>query len=215
MSDDVRDNILSPAHWIRILYMALFAVICWVLGIILTVLVILQALFSLITGKDNENLRHLGAALSKYFYQILLFLTYKSDDKPFPFAPFPDTAAAAPLDPGGSPGSTAAGSPPPGGPENPSAPVAGARPASMASHDPVAKADFVTEHEPDPVGHPPNGGAAAEPARASAGDDVFADISFTGSRQGNGPRREAPASAGETAAGASEEGQRRQDDGLQ
>lgn len=151
MSDAVRDNILSPAQWLRILYMVIFAVVSWALGIVLTVLIVLQALFSLVTGKDNENLRQLGGSLSKYYYQILLFLTYKSEEKPFPFAPFPDTPGAAPLDPVAP------------APVDPVAPVSpagsGAPQARATAHastvntpSPVASADFVSEHEPEVAG---------------------------------------------------------------
>ena len=89
MNDEIKDNILSQSQWLRILWMALYAVVCWVLGIVMTVLVVGQALFSLITGSDNDNLRQLGANLSIYFYQILGFLTYNTDEKPFPFSAFP------------------------------------------------------------------------------------------------------------------------------
>ncbi|MDT8397838.1 MAG: DUF4389 domain-containing protein [Pseudomonadales bacterium] len=89
MNDDLKENILAPGQWLRILYMAFFGVVCWLLGIILSVLIVAQALFSLITGTDNPNLRRLGGVLGMYFFQVLQFLTYNSQDKPFPFADFP------------------------------------------------------------------------------------------------------------------------------
>src|SRR5690606_31398750 len=105
-SADFKTNILSPQHWLRILIMVFFAVVTWVLGIIFTVLVVAQALFSLVTGRDNPNLRQLGGALSLYFYQVLRFLVYRSDFRPFPFAPFPidDEAEGDPLAARGEPG---------------------------------------------------------------------------------------------------------------
>lgn len=90
MSDEIKENILSPSQWLRILFMALFGLICWVLGLVITALVLGQALFSIITGKDNSHLRHAGDVLTQYFNQILRFLTYSSEDKPFPFAPLPE-----------------------------------------------------------------------------------------------------------------------------
>src|SRR5690554_7505126 len=163
MSDAVRDNILSPAQWLRILYMVIFAVVSWALGLVLTVLIVLQALFSLVTGKDNENLRELGGALSKYYYQILLYLTYKSDNKPFPFAPFPDTPGAAPLDPVA-----------PDDPLQPDTPPRSDEPrgsggrrhaSTVNTPSPVADADFLSEREPEVVG---TVNTAAEPAPAPA-----------------------------------------------
>ena len=89
MKEELKENILQPSQWIRVLYMVLFFIICWVIEIVLIVVVIGQALFSIITGKDNENLRSFGKSLSYYIYQILQFLTYNSEQKPFPFSDWP------------------------------------------------------------------------------------------------------------------------------
>lgn len=89
MSDDFSENIRKPSHWLRILFMVGFIIALYVTGIILLVVVIAQAVFSLVTGGDNRNLRGLGANLTAFVRETLLFLTYNSDRKPFPFAPFP------------------------------------------------------------------------------------------------------------------------------
>ena len=186
MSDAVRDNILSAAQWLRILFMAMFAVVSWALGIVLTVLIVLQALFSLVTGKDNENLRELGGALSKYFYQILLFLTYKSDNKPFPFAPFPDTPGAAPLDPVAPDDPLQPDRPPQ--PHEPRDAGGRRRASTVNTPSPVADADFVSEHEPEVVG---TVNTAAQPAPAprvvDEDADEFAGTGFTEPRAAVSP----------------------------
>ena len=89
MNDEMKTNLSSEKPWLRLLYMILFACLVQVAGALMWVLVILQFLFSLFTGSDNENLRGFGAALSRYVYQTLQFLTYNSEDKPFPFADWP------------------------------------------------------------------------------------------------------------------------------
>jgi hypothetical protein len=40
----------------------------------------------------------LGQNLSTYLYQITLFLTFKTDEMPFPFLPFPDGTPGSKLD---------------------------------------------------------------------------------------------------------------------
>ena len=89
MSDDrveeVKKNILSPSQWVRILYMAFYAVVCWVLSIVLIVIIVAQVLISLITGGDNENLRTVGKRVSDYFHNLFNYLVYATDDKPWPF----------------------------------------------------------------------------------------------------------------------------------
>jgi len=89
MSDDISENLKQQSHWLRILFMIGFMVATYVSGVILFVVVVVQALFMLLTGKDNENLRKLGANIAEYVNEILLFLTYNTDRRPFPMAPFP------------------------------------------------------------------------------------------------------------------------------
>lgn len=85
-AEEVKRNILSPAAWVRILYMVFYAVACWVLLFVLPVIIICQVIISLITGMDNSNLRDFGRALSDYFHQAMNYLLYASDEKPWPFS---------------------------------------------------------------------------------------------------------------------------------
>ncbi len=96
MADDIVENLKQPAQWFRIAFMLALAVALYLAGMVLTLLIIAQALFGLLTGADNRNLRELGAALTAYVRQVLDFLTYNSEFKPFPFAPF--AAGEAPVE---------------------------------------------------------------------------------------------------------------------
>lgn len=89
MSDDIVENLKEPSQWKRIGFMLVLAVALYISSMLLTILTLAQALFSLITGSDNVNLRTLGRDLSTYVKQILDFLTYNSEFKPFPFSSFP------------------------------------------------------------------------------------------------------------------------------
>lgn len=88
-NEELKSNLLSSKHWLRLLFMVLFALLFQVATLVMWVLVVLQFLFSLITGRDNRNLRAFGASLSTYIHQTLKFLTYVSDEKPFPFSDWP------------------------------------------------------------------------------------------------------------------------------
>ena len=90
LADNIADNLSRPAHWIRIAYMVALMVAAYIATIVVVVVVIAQALFTLVTGNNNDNLRSFGSSLSIYGKQILDFLTYNSEEKPFPFAPFPE-----------------------------------------------------------------------------------------------------------------------------
>jgi len=69
--------------------MLLFAVLLVAARMVITLVVILQFLVVLVSGDDNENLRNLGQGLGKWVYQAVMFLTFNSDSKPFPFDEWP------------------------------------------------------------------------------------------------------------------------------
>ena len=107
MSDDFVENLKEPSQWLRIAFMIALAVALYVAGVVLTLLTIAQAVFSLLTGKDNENLRALGKDLSTYVHQILEFLTYNSELKPFPFSPYPGSDEVIIVEPTPAPAKSA------------------------------------------------------------------------------------------------------------
>jgi len=84
--EQVKQNLQDTNQWIRILYMVLFWIVLYFSIMVTGVLVFIQVLFSLVTGSDNKNLREFSAGLTKYINQILLFVTYNEERKPFPFA---------------------------------------------------------------------------------------------------------------------------------
>ena len=75
--------------WIRLAYMVLFALLVMAARLLVSIVVILQFALVLVFGRDNENLRNLGQGLGKWVYQAIMFLTFNSDDKPFPFDEWP------------------------------------------------------------------------------------------------------------------------------
>jgi hypothetical protein len=87
--DNIIDNLKQPSVWVRIILMFAFAVVLYPVFLVLLVLMIAQMLFVIITGESNANLRSLGVALSVYIFQIVQFMSYVTDVKPFPFSDFP------------------------------------------------------------------------------------------------------------------------------
>jgi hypothetical protein len=88
-NEQIKSNLTSSKHWLRLIFMLVFAAILQLASIVMWVLVIAQFIFSLITGEDNFNLRKFGRSLSIYIFDTLKFLTYASEEKPFPFADWP------------------------------------------------------------------------------------------------------------------------------
>lgn len=90
MDQQLKSNLTSSHHWLRLVYMVLFAFALQIASLVMWALVVIQFLFALITGSDNASLRSFGSSLSAFIYHALQFLTYNSEDKPYPFADWPE-----------------------------------------------------------------------------------------------------------------------------
>jgi hypothetical protein len=88
--DQIVENLKQPSAWVRVLIMIGFAILLYVIiAPLMFLLMIVQALFTLVTGESNPNLRYLGASVAVYVLQILEFISYNSEIRPFPFTDFP------------------------------------------------------------------------------------------------------------------------------
>jgi len=97
MSDDNQQSMNAAARqavWIRLLFMILFVVIGNVTGWLVIAVGIFQFLCVVITGQKNPQVAHFGDGLSRYLYQVANFVSFGTEDKPFPFAEWPGAAPA-------------------------------------------------------------------------------------------------------------------------
>ena len=81
----VEENIKSRTTWMRFLFMAMCCVLVSLASMVGSVVVVFSFLWVLFTGKVNRELREVGQALATYIYQNIRFLTFNTEDKPFPF----------------------------------------------------------------------------------------------------------------------------------
>ncbi len=95
MEQETKDNLSSRSTWMRVVYMILFAVIFYIVEFVIAVVAVVQFLSTLFTGKANRQLQALGQGVGAYVNEITVFLTYHTDDKPYPFAPWPKGAPGA------------------------------------------------------------------------------------------------------------------------
>jgi len=72
---------------IRGAFMLLFFIAARIVAVIVCFIGLVQFLFTLITRKPNDNLKKLGKDLSVYAAEIIQFLSYSTDRKPWPFSP--------------------------------------------------------------------------------------------------------------------------------
>lgn len=101
-SDDIggpprklEDHLTARTTWLRLLFMVVIAILWGVSRIVLGAVVAFQFLWVLFTGKTNDRLTELGQSLAVYTYQVVRYLTFNTEQRPFPF----DTDWPRPEDP--------------------------------------------------------------------------------------------------------------------
>ncbi len=79
------ENIKSRATWLRLVFMVVFYVLASVASLVASVVIVLGFLWVLFSGETNLRLQRAGQSIASYIYQIIRYLTFNSDEKPYPF----------------------------------------------------------------------------------------------------------------------------------
>ncbi len=90
MDNEIKSSLTATDTWMRGLYMLLFTVIYSVTEFVLGLIVVFQFIHVLFSRDTNERLLDFSSDLSVYIYQMLQFLTFNSEAKPYPFAVWPN-----------------------------------------------------------------------------------------------------------------------------
>lgn len=93
MEHSSQSHFRDVGFWKRALHMVLFAIAYSIAELILAVVILVQFVTILFTGRASEPLLRFGNGLATYVRQILRFLTYNTETMPFPFADWPEEAA--------------------------------------------------------------------------------------------------------------------------
>lgn len=81
----IEENLKSKATWKRFLFMVICSILVWLASIVGAVVVVFGFLMVLFTGEVNRELRGIGQSLAIYIYENIRYLTFNTDDRPFPF----------------------------------------------------------------------------------------------------------------------------------
>lgn len=90
MSEELKENVSDKHTWLRLLFMILFAVLLGLSDLLLLVVVLLQFGFVLFTRRHNDQLLDFGAQLARFRYHTVRYLTFNTEDRPWPFIGWPD-----------------------------------------------------------------------------------------------------------------------------
>ena len=81
----IEENLKSRSTWLRLVFMIAYYFLISVATIVGSVVVVFGFLWVLFTGDVNRQLRQAGQAIAAYMYEIVRYLTYNTDTRPFPF----------------------------------------------------------------------------------------------------------------------------------
>jgi len=84
MNHDTKHNL-----WLRGLHMLLMGLAYQVTGTLLLAVTLIQFVMMLLNDTPKARLLAFGRSLGRYLHQIACFLTFASEDKPFPFSDWP------------------------------------------------------------------------------------------------------------------------------
>jgi hypothetical protein len=90
MKEEIKQRLQKNETWQRILYMLFFIFIYGFAKFLIFAIMLFQLVTLVITGKTNEQLLRFSQNLSTYIYQITIFLTFVSEQQPFPFSAWPN-----------------------------------------------------------------------------------------------------------------------------
>lgn len=84
-SSEIEKNVKEKSTWVRLFFMVVLAFLYGVSRIVVGAVVVVQFFYVLFTGQTKDQLKTFGHSLAIYSYEIIDYLTFNTDLKPFPF----------------------------------------------------------------------------------------------------------------------------------
>ncbi len=88
MQDETKTNLTRESTWFRLIHMIVLIIAFNIAELVIGAVVVFQFLSKLLIGKVNAHLKAFGAEIGVYLSCIVRFLTFETEDKPFPYAPW-------------------------------------------------------------------------------------------------------------------------------
>lgn len=93
MDERLKANLTRSETWLRGLFIVLFAIAFNLAEMLMVAVVVFQFAMTLLTGTRNPRVLQFARQLSTWLYQILLFVTFNRDERPWPFDAWPEAEA--------------------------------------------------------------------------------------------------------------------------
>lgn len=87
-----KENLTNINTWLRVAFIILFGIVFYIaFGWLIWLLVLFQVVTKLLTGGVNPQLLELSPKVTDYANDILRYVTFQSDQKPWPLDKSPST----------------------------------------------------------------------------------------------------------------------------
>jgi len=87
---DLEKGEVDPV-WLRVIYCFLFYLVFWLSEFVLIGLAVVQLCHVVVAGEPQKDLRLFGSKMALFIRQLIDYLVWSSDEKPFPFSDWPDS----------------------------------------------------------------------------------------------------------------------------
>ena len=87
---EVKTNEQPKAGWERVLYTILYLIIGRFISMVLFVIVICQFIYSWVIDEPNEKLLYFTSGLAEYSKQLISYVGFNSEEKPWPVGDWPN-----------------------------------------------------------------------------------------------------------------------------
>lgn len=97
---NAKENLTNINTWLRVAFIILFGIVFYIAyGWLIWLLVLFQVVTKLLTGGVNPQLLEMSPKLTDYANDILRYVTFQSDQKPWPLDKSPTNAPPDEEDP--------------------------------------------------------------------------------------------------------------------
>ena len=88
--EEIETNEREKLGIARALYILLYLIIGRFISMVLFVIAITQYIYSWLTGEPHEKILHFTEDLAEYTKQLVSYVGFNTDEKPWPFGDWPD-----------------------------------------------------------------------------------------------------------------------------
>lgn len=88
--EEIETNGRKRSGFVRVLYTLLYLVIGRFISMVLFVIAITQFIYIWLTGEPNDKILHFTEDLAEYSKQLVSYVGFNTDEKPWPVGDWPD-----------------------------------------------------------------------------------------------------------------------------